>query len=163
MEVKRMKAIVRGTGLFLVAVFALSAGNAAAETTWGPRAGMSFNPDQIALGAHVQLPLATNFYIVPNADVAFGDDAFTISLNGDVAYRFQSESSVRPYLGAGFSYFNFDVDSEGAGDDSISEAGVSILGGVWLNASGSTPFFIEGKFFLSDELPDFKVMAGVNL
>jgi len=159
-----MKSIVRGTALLLVAAaFAVSAGSAQAETTWGPRAGMSFNPDQIALGAHVQLPLATNFYIVPNADVAFGDDAFTISLNGDVAYRFQSESSVRPYLGAGFSYFNFDVDTEGPGDSSFSEAGVSVLGGVWLNASGSTPFFIEGKLFLSDQLPDFKVMAGVNL
>jgi hypothetical protein len=158
-----MKAIVRGTALLLAAAFTLSAGSAAAETTWGPRAGMSFNPDQVALGAHVQLPLATNFYIVPNADLAFGDDAFTISLNGDVAYRFQSESSVRPYLGAGFSYFNYDFDEDIPGDDSVSEAGVGVLGGVWLNANGSTPFFIEGKLFLSDELPDFKVMAGVNL
>src|SRR5688572_10729360 len=72
MEVKRMKSIVRGTALLLVAAaFVLSAGNAAAETSWGPRAGMSISPDQIALGAHVQLPLATNFYLVPNADVAF--------------------------------------------------------------------------------------------
>lgn len=157
-----MKSIVRGTALLLVAaVVALSAGNAAAETSWGPRAGMSFNPDQIALGAHVHLPLATNVYLQPSADIAFGDDTFTVSINGDMAYRFQSESSVRPYLGAGFSYFSYDLDAEGV--DAIDETGLGVLGGVWLNANGSTPFFIEAKLFTSDRLPDFKLMAGVNL
>lgn len=157
-----MKATVRGTALILVAaVLVLSAGHASADTTWGPRAGMSFNPDQIALGGHVQFPIATNLYIVPNADVAFGDNAFTISLNGDLAYRFGTDGSVKPYVGGGFSYFNYDIDVPGAG--SVSETGVAALGGVWLNANGSTPFFIEGKLFFSDSLPDFKVMAGVNL
>ena len=155
-----MKAITRGTALFFTAaVLVLAAGPAQAETTWGPRAGMSFNPDQIVLGGHVQFPIATSLYLVPNADLAFGDDLFTIGLHGDLAYRFQSESSVRPYLGGGFSYYNYDSDGGGSG----SETGVGVLGGVWLNANGSTPFFIEGKLYFSDSMPDFKAMAGVNL
>ena len=157
-----MKPILRTASLTVAAIAALVvAAPASAQTTWGPRAGMSFNPDQIALGAHVQLPVATSLYIVPSADVAFGDDLFTISLNGDLEYKFASSGSVKPYVGGGFSYFSFDPDTEGF--DSVDETGVSALGGLWLNANGATPFFIEGKLFFSDHLPDFKVMAGVNL
>jgi hypothetical protein len=158
-----MKTFARGAAVYLAAaVLVLVAGNASAQTTtWGPRAGMSFDPDQIVLGAHVQLPIATSLYIVPSADLAFGDDAFTIGLHGDLAYRFATEGSVKPYVGGGFSYYSFDPDQEGA--ESVSETGVGALGGVWLNANGSTPFFVEGKLYFSDPMPDFKVMAGVNL
>lgn len=155
-----MKSIARGTALLLAATaLILSAGHASAETTWGPRAGMSFNPDQIALGAHLQFPIATSLYFVPNADIAFGDNLFTIGLHGDLAYRFSPEGSIRPYVGGGLSWYNYGPD-EG---ESASEAGVAGLGGVWLNANGSTPFFIEGKLYFSDSMPDFKLMAGVNL
>ena len=155
-----MKSIARGTALLLAATaLVLSASQASAETTWGPRAGMSFNPDQIALGAHLQFPIASNLYLVPNADIAFGDDLFTIGLHGDLAYRFASEGSIKPYLGGGLSWYSYSPD-EG---DSQSEAGVGVLGGVWFNANGSTPFFVEGKLYFSDQMPDFKLMAGVNL
>ena len=158
-----MKATARLTALFFAAaVVVLATAPASAQTTaWGPRAGMSFNPDQVVLGAHVQIPVATSLYLVPNADLAFGDDVFTIGLHGDLSYRFAGETSVRPYVGGGFSYYNYDVDSEGV--DSQSETGVGVLGGVWLNANGTTPFFIEGKLYFSDSMPDFKAMAGVNL
>jgi hypothetical protein len=160
-EVPNMKSILRTTTSFVAAAVlaAVVAAPVSAETAWGPRGGMSFNPDQIALGAHVALPIATSFYFVPNADFAFGDDATTFSLNGDAHYRFATDSSIKPYLGAGVSWFNYSPDDF----DSFSEAGMNIHGGIWLNTNGSTPFFIEGKFFLSDELPDFKAMIGVNL
>jgi hypothetical protein len=156
-----MKVFARGTALLFAAVaLVFAAGPAAAQSTaWGPRAGLSFNPDQIALGAHVQIPIATSLYLVPNADLAFGDDLFTIGLHGDLAYRFSPEASIRPYVGGGLSYYNYDAD-EG---DSQSETGVGVLGGVWLNANGTTPFFIEGKLYFSDSMPDFKLMAGLNL
>ncbi len=160
-----MTSIARGSVRFVAGVLVLGLalafgpGNAAAEVPWGPRGGLSFNPDQIVLGAHVQVPAGKTLYFVPSFDIGFGDDLFTIGLHGDMQYRFHSEASARPYLGAGFSYYNFDPD-EGDGD---SEVGLGILGGVWLNATGSTPFFIEGKFYPSDHMPDFKVMAGLNL
>jgi hypothetical protein len=157
-----MKTPARGIALLLAAaVFVLAAGPASAETSWGPRAGMSFNPDQIALGAHVRIPVATSLSIIPSADIAFGDDAFTIGLHGDLAYSFSAGSSLRPYIGGGFSFYSYDSDNEGA--DTNSETGVSALGGIWLNADGSTPFFIEGKLYFSDNMPDFKLMAGVNM
>ena len=162
-----MKAIARGSIRFTASVlvlglaFAVAPGNAAADVTWGPRAGFSIDPDQFVLGAHVQVPAGSSLYFVPSLDLAFGDNLFTIGLHGDMQYRFKSEASARPYLGAGFSYYSFDPDSEGA--DSNSEAGLSILGGVWLNATGSTPFFLEGKFYVTDDMPDFKIMAGLNL
>ena len=156
-----MRNFARGTALlFGAALLVLAARPASAEVNWGPRAGMSFSPDQIVLGAHLNIPVgAENMAIVPSFDIAFGDDAFTIGLHGDLDYRFDVEGSVKPYVGAGFSYYNYDPD-EG---DSNSETGVNILGGVWLNSDSSTPFFVEGKFGLSDSMPDFKVMAGINL
>lgn len=158
-----MRSYVRGSSfLFGVALIALAAAPASAQVNWGPRGGLSFSPDQIVLGAHVNIPVGSeNFALVPSLDIAFGDDLFTIGLHGDLDYRFQVEGSVKPYVGAGFSYYNYDSDAEGA--DANSETGVNILGGVWLNSDSSTPFFVEGKFGLSDTMPDFKVMAGVNL
>lgn len=159
-----MKLSIRTAALALAAVAALATfavAPAAAQATWGPRAGLSFNPDQVVLGAHVQFPVATQLYIVPNADLAFGDDAFTISINGDLQYRFASSGSVKPYVGGGVTYISYDPDVEGA--DSVDETGISALGGVWFNATGSTPFFLEGKLFFSDRMPDFKVLVGLNL
>jgi hypothetical protein len=155
-----MKHLTRTVSLLLTAAaLVLIAPGASAQNTWGPRAGLSANPDQLVVGAHLQFPVATNLYFLPNADVAFGDDVFTFSLNGDLAYRFASDASIKPYVGGGLSYFNYDVDGGGTFD----EIGVGVLVGFWFNSNAATPFFVQGKLFLDDSLPDFKVMAGVNL
>jgi len=155
-----MKSLARTISLLLAtAVLGLTAGAASAQNTWGPRAGLSANPDQLVLGAHLQFPVATNLYLLPNADVAFGDDVFTFSINGDLTYRFASDASIKPYFGGGLSYFNYDPDGSGSFD----ELGFGVLLGFWFNSNAATPFFVQGKVFLDDKLPDFKVMAGVNL
>ena len=121
------------------------------------------------LGAHDMIPLGTSgLHFVPSAEVAFGDELFTIYGNGDLIYRFSAGGSVKPYLGGGVSAVNYDpddveVDGVTIKGESETEVGFSALGGAWFNAGGSTPWFIEGKVGLDDKTPDVKVMVGVGL
>ena len=163
-----MKAFARiASASLFAAVVAFSASPAAAQ--FGVRAGYSFNPDQVVLGAHYMVPIGTSgLHFVPSAEVAFGDSLFTLYGNGDLVYRFSAGGSVKPYLGGGVSVVNRDPDDvEVAGvtvkRESKTEVGFSALGGAWFNAGGSTPWFIEGKFGLDDKTPDVKVMVGVGL
>ncbi len=151
---------------FLASVVTFAASPASAQ--FGVRAGYSFTPDQVVLGAHYMLPIGTSgLHLIPSAEVAFGDDAFTIYGNGDLVYRFNA-GSVKPYLGAGASFVSYDPDDvEIAGEtfdvESSSDVAFTALGGAWFNAGGSTPWFLEGKIGLDDNSPDVKLMVGVGL
>ena len=163
-----MKSITRiAAAAFLASVVAFSASPAAAQ--FGVRAGYSFTPDQVVLGAHYMIPVGTSgLNVIPSAEVAFGDDAFTIYGNGDLVYRFAAGTSVKPYLGGGISYVSYDpddieIDGETIEVDSSSDVAFTAIGGAWFNAGGSTPWFLEGKIGLDDKSPDVKLMVGVGL
>lgn len=130
-----------------------------AETSAGLRVGLSVDPDQVLVGGQVNLDaLSDHVYIVPSAEAGFGDDAFTLSFNGDVQYRFDVQGSVRPYAGGGLTLFYFNLD-DGRGDDT--ELGVAVLGGLFFGGAGGNPMFVEAKAGLSD-IPDWKIMFGIN-
>lgn len=163
-----MKFLTRTAAVaFFASVALFSASPASAQ--FGVRAGYSFEPDQVVLGAHYMIPLgASGLHFVPSAEVAFGDSLFTIYGNGDLIYRFSAGGSVKPYLGGGVSVVNYDpddveVDGVTIEGESETEVGFSALGGAWFNAGGSTPWFIEGKVGLDDKTPDVKLMVGVGL
>jgi len=156
-----MKSLTRFAvaGVLAAAAFAVAS---PASAQFGVRAGYSFEPDQVVLGAHYSIPVsAPSLYFIPSGEVAFGDELFTLNANGDLVYRFSTSGSVKPYVGGGVTLAMYDPDAEGA--DSQTEFGANALGGIWLNTEGSTPWFIEGKFGLTDEVPDFKIMAGLGL
>jgi len=144
----------------ITAALALSLGASAAsaESSVGLRGGFSSHPDQILFGAHFQPPpVAKNLYIVPSGEMGFGDDAFTLSFNGDLEYQFGREGSVRPYAGGGLSLYYVNVDNGG----SDSNLGVSALGGLLFDREHGWPIFVELKLGLSDEVPDLKALVGV--
>lgn len=165
-----MKTFVRFASASLLAlVVGLAASPASAQ--FGVRAGYSFEPNQVVLGGHYMIPIGTSgLHFIPSAEVGFGDELFTLQANGDLTYRFESSGSVKPYLGGGITVANYDPDDvdvpDGGEDinvDSETEVGFNAIGGAWFNATGSTPWFLEGKVGLVDEVPDFKVMVGVGL
>lgn len=130
-----------------------------AETSAGLRVGLSVDPDQVLVGGQVNLDaLSDHVYIVPSAEAGFGDDAFTLSFNGDVQYRFDVQGSVRPYAGGGLTLFYYNLD-DNRGDDT--ELGVAVLGGLFFGEAGGNPMFVEAKAGLSD-IPDWKIMFGIN-
>lgn len=132
---------------------------ARADVSAGIRGGLSVNPDQLLFGGQLEFsPIADNLYVVPSGEAGFGDDLFTLSFNGDMQYRFEVHSDVRPYAGGGLSlYF---VDSDFGGSDT--QLGVNILGGIYFGRNSRKPMFIDAKVGLTDEVPDWKFVFGVT-
>jgi len=126
---------------------------------WGPRFGLSDDPDQGLIGAHFDLgEFADNVRFRPSVEVGFGDDITSFLANGLVAYYFDTNAKVDPYAGAQavFAYFNFDDDID---DDSETELGVDIVGGIEVAMKDNTRFLTELQIGFGD-IHDFKLMVG---
>jgi hypothetical protein len=125
---------------------------------WGPRVGMSFNPDQVYFGAHVDFGnFAQHIRFQPNLEIGFGDDMTLFAINAEAAYRFASRWDVwTPYLGGGIGA---NIVSPNGGGKSETDFGASILGGIEKGLANGSRFFIEAKLGLADA-PDLKLGVG---
>ena len=126
----------------------------------GADAGFSLNPDQFIFGLHTNIAASPRVSVVPSLDVGFGDDVFTIAVLGDVRYSFSPASKLRPYLGGGIEWINYDPSADNV--DSSSKFGGNILGGVWLTGTEAHGIFLEGHVGLGD-VPDFTARVGLGL
>jgi hypothetical protein len=138
---------------------------------WGPRVGISSDPDQIFGGVHFDLgEFAKGVRFQPSVDVGFGDDVVTLTGNLMVAYYFPLQAQVTPYAGGQVSvaYYDFDADCSGYGssffgrghcDDSDTEIAPMAVGGIEMKLSGGSRFLAELQLGFSD-LPDVKLLAG---
>lgn len=126
---------------------------------WGPRGGVTINPDQFHLGAHFDLgDLAPRFMLLPNAEVGFGDNLTVLAPSFEVDYRFYDTwGSWNPYLGAGigpvFAWYD---------GGSNTDLGLTVQGGLARQLSSQPGFmFFEIKVGLAD-YPDVKFTVGWN-
>jgi hypothetical protein len=113
------------------------------------------------VGPHLNLEaVGERVYIVPGAEVGFGDHVSTIAFNGDVQYRFAvHDSKVHPYAGGGLALVLFNPDGPGGSDSNL---GVDVLGGIFFGEMNGRPMFVDAKFGLTDEVPDWKFQFGFN-
>lgn len=127
---------------------------------WGPRIGLSLNPDQLHFGAHLDFGnFAQHVRFQPNVEMGFGDNVDLFTVNAEAAYRFSSHWDVwTPYLGGGLGANIKRIDSAGH-SNSHTDLGVNVLGGIEKGLSNGDRFFIDGKFTLND-VPDVKVTVG---
>ena len=127
---------------------------------WGPRVGLSLNPDQVYFGAHLDFGnFARHVRFQPNLELGFGDNVKLFTVNAEAAYRFRSTWDVwTPYLGGGIGANIKSVDT-GRGNHSQTELGVNLLGGIEKGLSNGDRFFVEGKISLND-VPDAKIAIG---
>ena len=134
-------------------------------TAFGPRIGVSLDPDQLVLGGQLEMgELAPDLTFVPNLELGFGDDITTIQLNGDVHYHFLvSGSAWRPYVGGGIgvAFYSIDLPPGFSGDDSFTEVGLNIIGGAIVPTQSGSRFFTELKLGIAD-LPEVKILVGWN-
>ena len=153
---------MRNTFILLLSVIALTLPMAASAEFlgWGPRAGLTVNPDQFHFGAHADLgSIASHVRLQPSLELGLGEDITLVALNGDLSYRFASRWDVwAPYLGGGASVF-FTGEDNGLMDGAETGVGLSALGGIERGMSSGSRFFVEGKVGFVDA-PDFKVTAG---
>jgi hypothetical protein len=133
----------------------------------GPRAGLSFNPDQFAFGGQLAITgFARNWSFNPNIDLGIGDNQTVISLNADAQYHVALQDvDWMPYFGfgLGLNFWEADVRSL-PGTPSRSESntgfGANLIGGFSLPASQNGQFFSEMRFGIGNDMPRFKLMAG---
>jgi hypothetical protein len=122
--------------LALLAVPVVAAGQGMGFKGWGPRAGFRLDPDQIVVGAHLDLgDVAKNVRIMPEVSAGFGDDVTLISINPEVHYVFRDatlNATTWLYGGGGlnFLYANVDVPGELEGLVDDDDIGLSLTGGV---------------------------------
>lgn len=139
-----------------------SGGTGPVATAWGPRFGFSSGPDQFLFGGQLDLGnLAPDLTLTPNVDIGIGDNATTISLNGDIHYHFRVQNSPwRPYVGGGIAFTHINVDV-GPSDYSDTDVVANFIFGAIVPTQSGSRFFTELKLGLGD-VHDFKLLIGWN-
>jgi len=134
-------------------------------TWWGPRLGLSSNPDQFVIGGQLDFREFTpGLSISPNLEFGVGDNATWTALNADVKHHFVVQGSTwRPYLGGGLSvnFWNYNSTFAGVPDASGTETGFNLILGAAVPTRTGSRFFTEVRLGVGD-IPDMKVMAGWN-
>lgn len=127
---------------------------------WGPRVGLSFQPDQVHFGAHLDFGnFAEHVRFQPNVELGLAKDEKLFAINAEAAYRFSSQWEVwSPYLGGGVGA---NIKSYDTGDHNVSQTdlALNVLGGIEKGLSNGDRFFLEIKLSLND-VPDAKLTAG---
>ena len=85
----------------LTALLFLTARPAAAQT-FGPRVGVSVDPDQFVFGGHYETKhLVEHITFRPNIEIGVGNDLTVTCFNFELAYHFEASKSWNVYAGAG--------------------------------------------------------------
>lgn len=131
---------------------------------WGPRMGLTGDPDQVHMGVHFDFgEVADNVRFQPNLEVGIGEQVTVVTMNYEAAYRFEpARASWSPYLGGGLGVNHRSWDR--AGDRPFDEwsdtdLGMNFLMGIEKGTRSGNRFFTELKLGLV-EPPDFKFTVG---
>lgn len=136
-----------------LALVAMCSGKSLA-TGFGPRVGITGDPDQVHMGLHVQAASMTpELTFVPSVELGVGSDREMVSVNFDIRYRFVTRSRWFPYVGGGPGVHFLNQD----GNDNT-DVGFSMLGGLQTRLQ-RTDFFTEMHLGLVDG-PDFRFTVG---
>lgn len=150
----------------ITAALLLAATPALALSDWGLRGGLTIDPDQVHVGAHVNAgELFNDGYFLPNVEVGFGDDGTLIALNPELVYRFDQSTRSRWgfYIGGGLgiNIYEWDDGPRGDRDDTDTELGLNILGGMSRARRGGGDVFLELKLGVADS-PEAKLTVGLG-
>ncbi len=168
-----MVLMVRRIALLLATLAALALPIAAhAAEHWsggpmfGPRFGVSFDPEQLVIGGQVMTAeLAPRVTFDPNLEIGLGDHQTVVALAVDGHYHLTlSDSDWAPYLGFGVAVNFVSVDLPAPfRDESDTAVGANIILGTTVPTRSSSIFFTELKLGVGDsDVPSLKVIAGWN-
>jgi hypothetical protein len=153
----RNRMMMMAAGLVaLIALAAVPATAAAQQSHLGLRAGYNFEFEEPAIGGHLTLPLARQLDFYPSLDVFLPATGTRMLFNGDLKYRFVTDTEWRPYLGGGLNLLYRRV-----GDNGASDLGANVLGGIETRLGSVRPF-VEGRVVVQDEA-SFQLGGGLNI
>jgi len=129
--------------------------------SWGLRAGVTDDADQVVGGAHFNLgEVANDLRLQPDVQLGSGDDVTTLYGTVPVYYRFDRARGMTPYAGGGLALGWVDADNPNGtqGDNTSFEVGAKVTGGLeWPRQSGQA-FFVELSLGIGD-IYDAQVVA----
>lgn len=125
----------------------LGARPAEAEVDVDLRAGFYMDAEAFGVGAGLLSPLGSShkWYFNPNLELAFGDNANLVLLNGDVHYDFADSGNMSFWIGAGPALLMTNPD----GGDNDTSLGLNLFTGV-TGTRGSVRPFAQFKGVVSD-------------
>jgi len=150
--------------VLMVALCLAATAAVAGEVTGGIRGGVTFDPDQVHVGAHLYAgEMFPHGYFVPNIEIGFGDNLTLVALNPELVYRFERVRGADWgfYAGGGLGINFYNWDSSRHGDDDDTELGLNLLGGATRGLSGGNELFFEVKFGVADS-PEGKLTVGLT-
>ena len=127
---------------------------------WGPRAGVSIDPDQFVFGAHINAgQFAPRVRFQPSFELGLGNDRTVGAIHLDALYQLRARG-WQPYVGGGLGVALIDVNSpNGRGDDFNAEAGLNLVAGFeW---GTQRVFLLEVRAGVGD-IPSLKIIAGLG-
>ena len=130
---------------------------------WGPRVGVSFNPDQFWGGVHFNLGyFARDLRFRPSVYAGFGDDVTLITGMAEVHYIFSKVQVWKPYVGGGLGITFVNADTDSKWDDKLSDTEIAFqaIGGVETKLHSGSIIGFEGRIGIADVDPD--LMLGVT-
>ena len=150
----------------IVASLLLAATPAFARSDWGLRGGLTIDPDQVHVGTHLNGgEVFDDGYFLPNVEIGFGDHGTLIALNPELVYRFDRRTRSRWgfYIGGGLGINIYDRDDglRDNHDDTDTELGLNILGGMSRARRGGGDVFLELKLGVADS-PEAKLTVGLG-
>jgi opacity protein-like surface antigen len=88
------------------------------------------------------------------------DNVSDFAINANVFYHFQEQRRATPYLGFGVNLNFFTIDVPGD-DESQTELGLNLLGGMLLPVSSGVTAFVEGRY-VATELDQIMLLGGMT-
>jgi hypothetical protein len=148
--------IKAGLGAVAFALVAFPTPSTAQQSHLGLRAGYNFELEEPTVGGHFTLPFARQLDFYPSMDVFLPEAGTRIMFNGDLKYRFLTDTSWDPYLGGGLNLLYRRLDGSGNSD-----LGANLLGGVEARVGNVHPF-LEGRLVIQDDA-SFQLAGGLNI
>ena len=132
----------------------LLAPQAAAQVDFGVRGGVYTDEEDPFAGVELLGRFdGTRWYYNPNVEVVFVDNGDLITANADFHYDLPADTPFDVWLGGGGALIFRDRDTPrfGRDDDSETDGGINLLGGLGFNRGGDIRPYIQGKLLLSDD------------
>jgi hypothetical protein len=148
--------LMAGLGAAALSLMAIPATSAAQRAHVGVRAGYNFALEEPTVGGHFTVPVARRLDFYPSMDVFLPETGTRMLFNGDLKYRFITQTAWEPYVGGGLNMLYRRVD--GSGDTNL---GANVLGGIETRLGNVHPF-VEGRLVVQDD-PSFQLAGGLNI
>jgi hypothetical protein len=155
--------------ILIVSLYAISADAIIKYNAWGPRLGISSDPDQVDIGVQLNMgEFVRHLRFQPNLEIGLSDNHTLIMLNGETFYVFTTrEATFRPYAGGEFSFSWWHADISHGNDfehheDTDFGLGISPLGGMEYQFDSGVAGFFELKLGIGD-VPAIRATIGLLL